>query len=349
MILYGTSGFTSYKDGILTTISNNYKNTTYASSARHLGMPVTTTNSGDYMDATPNSTDTEIMASNSGLRYTGGSTFSGGWEAWQNNSGAISNGSKQVIVYNSIGVSTFGSNFFSISMSNGMPYSLTENYVTAAVRPIITLKSTVDFSSGSGTQADPFVLGTIRTITYNANGGSNAPAAQKALSGVATTVTLGRPTRSGMVLASWNTASNGSGTSYSPGQTITVTANTTLYAQWETATTYYADLHGILNHSPRYSTWFAGGNEVRPSAMVFGYVGNTVTLSADATIVRDGVTFNFAGWEIANNSGDTPWILSDPSATTTTVTVGKGDWTIIEAIYYSTTYNANIPNIPPIP
>ena len=41
-------------------------------------------------------------------------------------------------------------------------------------------------------------------------------------------------TRTGYIFNSWNTAANGSGTAYNPGDTVTIgTANITLYAQWE--------------------------------------------------------------------------------------------------------------------
>ncbi|HUY17223.1 MAG TPA: InlB B-repeat-containing protein [Acidimicrobiales bacterium] len=71
-------------------------------------------------------------------------------------------------------------------------------------------------------------------IAVSANGGSGS---LPTLSGaVGTTVTL--PTsstllRPGYTLISWNTASNGSGTSYAPGQSVTLTTSLTLYAQWK--------------------------------------------------------------------------------------------------------------------
>lgn len=43
-------------------------------------------------------------------------------------------------------------------------------------------------------------------------------------------------TRTGYEFAGWNTRQNGSGQTYQPGETITVEANTTLYAQWRALT-----------------------------------------------------------------------------------------------------------------
>lgn len=69
-------------------------------------------------------------------------------------------------------------------------------------------------------------------ISFNANGGSNPPASQKKVHGTALTLTTGVPTRAGYDFVSWNTAADGSGTSYASGATFSTDAITTLYAQW---------------------------------------------------------------------------------------------------------------------
>ena len=70
------------------------------------------------------------------------------------------------------------------------------------------------------------------TITFNANGGSNPPASQKKIHGTNLTLTTGIPTRAGYDFVSWNTAADGSGTSYASGAAFSTNADTTLYAQW---------------------------------------------------------------------------------------------------------------------
>jgi len=69
------------------------------------------------------------------------------------------------------------------------------------------------------------------TVTYMANGGSAAPAAQTTQDSQVT-ITTAKPYRSGYVFTGWNTRSDGRGQSYTPGQTYTLSANITLYAQW---------------------------------------------------------------------------------------------------------------------
>lgn len=69
-------------------------------------------------------------------------------------------------------------------------------------------------------------------ISFNANGGSNPPASQKKVHGTDLTLSTGVPTRAGYDFVSWNTAADGSGTSYASGATFSTDAITTLYAQW---------------------------------------------------------------------------------------------------------------------
>ena len=71
------------------------------------------------------------------------------------------------------------------------------------------------------------------TITFNANGGSGSMSPQQVTSGVATTLTTNTFTRSGYAFVGWNTQDDGSGTSYTDGGSITISSNTTLYAQWQ--------------------------------------------------------------------------------------------------------------------
>ena len=70
------------------------------------------------------------------------------------------------------------------------------------------------------------------TVTYDANGGSGAPAQQQKSEGIALTLSSTVPTCDGHNFQRWTTAQNGGGTAYSPGATYTANADATLYAQW---------------------------------------------------------------------------------------------------------------------
>lgn len=70
------------------------------------------------------------------------------------------------------------------------------------------------------------------TISFNANGGSGAPSSQTKDTGGTLTLSSTKPTRTGYVFSSWNTKSDGSGTTYASGGSYTANADATLYAQW---------------------------------------------------------------------------------------------------------------------
>ena len=80
------------------------------------------------------------------------------------------------------------------------------------------------------------------TITFNANGGTGTMAAQTFEAGVSQAITANTFTRSGYTFTGWNTKADGSGTSYTDKQSITLSQDITLYAQWEFFTPTYVDL-----------------------------------------------------------------------------------------------------------
>ncbi|MFY9783754.1 MAG: InlB B-repeat-containing protein, partial [Acidimicrobiales bacterium] len=90
-------------------------------------------------------------------------------------------------------------------------------------------------------------------INFSADGGSGS---LSALSGViGTTVTLPSSSsvvKSGYTFSSWNTASNGSGTTYMPGQSLTLSTSLTLYAQWKSTPT--STLYGSVGLFSKNST-----------------------------------------------------------------------------------------------
>ncbi|WP_298738887.1 InlB B-repeat-containing protein, partial [uncultured Treponema sp.] len=71
------------------------------------------------------------------------------------------------------------------------------------------------------------------TLTFNSNGGSGEMNPQTAEEGAEITIAQNAFTYDGYDFTSWNTAADGSGTSYKAGEKLTLTADITLYAQWE--------------------------------------------------------------------------------------------------------------------
>ena len=70
------------------------------------------------------------------------------------------------------------------------------------------------------------------TVSYNANGGSGAPASQTKYYGKTLQLQKTKPTRTYYEFTSWNTNSSGTGTNYAPSSNYTENSAVTLYANW---------------------------------------------------------------------------------------------------------------------
>lgn len=121
-------------------------------------------------------------------------------------------------------------------------------------------------------------------ITYNANGGSGAPAQQTKTHGIALSLSSTKPTRSNYTFVSWNTNSSGTGTNYASGASYTANAAVTLYARWTPVT-----------YAVKYN---ANGGSGAPAQQTKVY-GTTLKLSSTIP-TRSGYTF--VRWN-TNSSG----------------------------------------------
>lgn len=120
-------------------------------------------------------------------------------------------------------------------------------------------------------------------LTYDTQGGSSVAAEEGILYNQQ--VTLPLPTRAGYALREWNTAANGSGTSYEAGDTyFMAAADTTLYALWDELYTLTFDTQG-------------GSAEGSAEAVA------NASLGLPAAPTREG--YRFMGWNTAaNGNGD---------------------------------------------
>ena len=118
----------------------------------------------------------------------------------------------------------------------------TKTFNKGATATTATISGGVRSSKGSWTGATVTASATVTipalvpaTITFNANDGSGTvPSAISTYVGVANTIPSNSLTRTGYTFNGWNTASDGSGTAYATGSTITPSGDVTLYAQWQT-------------------------------------------------------------------------------------------------------------------
>lgn len=155
------------------------------------------------------------------------------------------------------------------------------------------------------------------TISYNANGGSDAPASQTKWYGTSLKLSTTKPTKSGSTFSEWNTKSDGSGTSYDPGDSYTKNEKATLYAIWASKT------YTI--------TYNANGGSGAPASQTKAH-GVNKTLS---TTVPTRSGYKFKGWSLTKDGS----VYYQPGGT-----CGRNENLTLWAVWnqaYTITYNAN--------
>ena len=173
-------------------------------------------------------------------------------------------------------------------------------------------------------------LNVLYTVTYDGNGntGGTVPTDHKIYE-FGTTVTVlgntGSLIKTGFAFGGWNTKANGSGTSYSPGSTFTIIANTTLYAEW-TPVLYTVTYNGNGNTG---GTAPVDGSSPYPSGSSVTVLGNT------GSLVKTG--FAFRGWNTKANSSGTSYSPGNSFIITEDTTL----YAIWYLESYTVTYNGN--------
>ena len=157
------------------------------------------------------------------------------------------------------------------------------------------------------------------TITYNANGGSGAPASQTKTHGVNLTLSSTKPTRTGYTFLGWSTSSSATSPTYSPGSIFTSNADTTLYAIW--------DANGYT------ITYHANGGSGAPASQTKTH-GVNLTLSSTKP-TRSGYTF--LGWSTSSTATSATYSPGGTFTTNANTTL----YAVWRAHTYTITYHAN--------
>ena len=156
-------------------------------------------------------------------------------------------------------------------------------------------------------------------ISYNAGGGSGAPEAQTKTNGTDLTLSSTVPTWTGHTFSSWNTSPDGTGTSFSPGDTFTIDADTVLYAIW-TADTYTVSYN-------------ANGGSGAPAAQTKTY-GEGLTLSST---VPTRTNYDFVEWNTASDGTGSSYAPGGTYEGNAALNL----YAIWQATVYTVTYDAN--------
>lgn len=122
------------------------------------------------------------------------------------------------------------------------------------------------------------------TVTYDANGGTNAPETQNKEHGTTLVLSEQVPTRTHYRFLGWATYATAQTVTYEPGASFTTNEDTTLYAVWE-----------AITYTVTYDT--NGGNDA-PTAQT-KRAGETLTLTS---AIPAKLGYTFLGWAIAADS-----------------------------------------------
>ena len=149
---------------------------------------------------------------------------------------------------------------------------------------------------------------TSKTITYNANGGTNSPEptvvwGEGSWEGI---VTIHSPTRTGYSFNGWNTQANGGGTAYDPADDITLTADITLYAQWTALSSVLDSVTDANITETTTVSWTNYGSFTNKLRFIFGSVD-----SGEIAVTGSSYTYTLPS----------TWYDQTPNATSGTATV----------------------------
>jgi uncharacterized repeat protein (TIGR02543 family) len=175
-----------------------------------------------------------------------------------------------------------------------------------------------------------WATGDVCNVSYDANGATTGAVpvdASSPYTNGATVTVLGNTgslARAGYTFNNWNTATNGSGTSYTPAATFSISTNTTLYAQWTALPTYTVSYNGNGN---------TGGSAPSNDAKIQGI---NLTLPGAGTLVRTGYTFT--NWNTATNGLGTSYAAGAAYTIDAAVTL-YAQWTAVPT--YNVTFSGN--------
>ena len=142
----------------------------------------------------------------------------------------------------------------------------------AGVRPVVTLDAGLKVVGGDGTKEKPYILAKATNyiepyiISYNANGGIEAPVRQKKLPNVSLKLSSVEPVRAGYKFLGWSESSSATSPDYLSGNTFTANKNATLYAVWQLQSTSLVPMNTIpvgayIQYTPEARTVTALGSD----------------------------------------------------------------------------------------
>ena len=183
----------------------------------------------------------------------------------------------------------------------------------------------VDRVGGTMTHTRSYTIPALEkyTISYNANGGKDAPSNQTKYHGVNLTLSSVKPTRSGYTFVGWGTSASDTSIDYSPNGSYTANASDILYAIWKKTITL---------------TYKGNGGEGVPSSQSATIYNATTSYTFKIpNTVPKFTGHTFLGWVLASNHNSGTYQPGDSITLSSSDTL-YAKW---KAITYTVTYDAN--------
>ncbi len=125
--------------------------------------------------------------------------------------------------------------------------------------------------------------GATYTVTFDANGGEGTMAAQTFTEGVADALTMNDFTRTDYTFEGWATTATGS-VMYADGANYTATADATLYAVWDLASSIEDDMYNSVNIYPNpANSMITIANAENANIVIMNIIGEVVTVINSAS------------------------------------------------------------------
>jgi uncharacterized repeat protein (TIGR02543 family) len=164
-------------------------------------------------------------------------------------------------------------------------------------------------------------------VTFNANGGKGTMAAQTIEYLTSCALSANTFTKTGYTFSSWNTAADGSGTSYADKAAVTDLGDITLYAQW-TAIKYYVIFHDntAADNTVRQTLTYAKSAALKANTFTndpYDFLSWNTKADGTGTSYADKQTVK----NLANTSGAKVNLYAQWDVPVTTITLDKGTGT----------------------
>lgn len=143
--------------------------------------------------------------------------------------------------------------------------------------------TSADGKKKSETVTKNFTVNTGYRVSYDANGGNNAPASQNKIQGTTLKLSESVPSRSGYTFAGWSTTCDGA-VEYTAGAAYTKNASVTLYAVWLQNMSYSASSYKGIYDGAEHGITISVTNPETDAVITYGTKnGDTIIYSSDNT------------------------------------------------------------------